>query len=77
MSENQVCCECGEKIDVFKDEFKITWYDKKIFHKSCYKDPVEEFKKAIMESYLGKFMFWILDRLSRVINWVLYLFKRR
>jgi len=31
---------------------------------------VDEFKKAIMESYLGKFMFWILDRLSQMINWV-------
>jgi len=30
---------------------------------------VEEFKKAVMESYLGKFIFWILDRMSQFINW--------
>lgn len=38
---------------------------------------VDEFKKAIMESYLGKFMFWILDRLSKMINWIMKIIKRK
>ena len=67
---NPICGECGKKIDILTEEFVTIWYDNKIFHKSCYKNPVDEFKKALMESYLGKFMFWILDRLLQLINWV-------
>lgn len=38
---------------------------------------VEEFKKAVMmETLLGKFIFWILDRLSQMINWVRGTVKR-
>ena len=66
---NPICGECEKKIDVLTEEFVFSW-ENKIFHKSCYKNPVDEFKRAIAESYLGKFMFWILDRLLRLINWV-------
>ena len=30
----------------------------------------DDLKKEILESWIGRFMFWILDRLSQMINWV-------
>lgn len=31
---------------------------------------VDDLKKEIIESWIGKFMFWILDRLSQMMNWI-------
>ena len=31
---------------------------------------VDDLKKEILETWFGRFMFWILDRLSQMINWV-------
>ena len=30
----------------------------------------DDLKKEILETWFGRFMFWILDRLSQMINWV-------
>lgn len=31
---------------------------------------LHELKKEILKTWFGKFMLWILDRLSQMINWI-------
>lgn len=30
----------------------------------------DDLKKEMLESWIGRFMFWILDRLSQMMNWI-------
>jgi len=45
-----------------KKEIPITEYEKLA-------QAIDDLKKEILETWLGRFMFWILDRLSQMIDW--------
>ena len=37
---------------------------------------VDDLKKEILETRFGKFMLWILDRLSQMMNWIEKIIKK-